>query len=134
MPMGDIIQSFRVRSGGRGRGTPLRLYFDTGTWRTFVKESVASRLGHLMELAEPHHFGALGDGRFESRALVHFEVRILDVWCDDVGYVVADGVLDDGYDILIGHGFMQGYDLRLHPLERRIIADRAALKRPSRVR
>ncbi|MBI2900891.1 MAG: hypothetical protein HYY17_11960 [Planctomycetes bacterium] len=132
--MGDIIQAFRVRSHGRGPGLQLRLYFDSGTWRTFVKESVAARLGPLMELPEPLVFGGLGNGRFESHTAVAFKIRILEIWCEEIGYVVADHVLEDRYDILIGHGFMQGYDIRLRPKRHTILADRSALKMPSRVR
>ncbi|MBI2901040.1 MAG: retroviral-like aspartic protease [Planctomycetes bacterium] len=132
--MGDIIERLRVRTIPRGGGRPLRLCFDTGSLHSFVKASAAARLGNVLELGEPQSFGGLGDGHFAAREIVHFEARLLDFWCPHYAYVVDDRVLGDDYDMLAGHGFMQGFDVRCDPRKRRIVLNRSSLRLAQTVR
>lgn len=109
------------------------MYFDSGSPYTFIKESVAGRLGYLHELGEPKSFGGLGNGHFLARTIGHFDVRLLEFWCSDHAYVVDDWVLEENCDMLVGHGFMQVFNIRLDPRRRRVILDRISLKSAQRV-
>ena len=127
--MGEILQKFSVRTGGRGKGRKLSLCFDTGSLHSFVKDSTAGKLGHIHELGEPKRFGGLGNGRFLARQDIYFEVRLLGSWCSHFAYVVPEMDLGVGYDMLIGHGFMQGFNVRCDPRNRRVVLDRGSLRR-----
>ena len=132
--MGDIIQAFRVRAGARGEGRPLRLYFDTGSPYTFIKESVAKKLGKVSTLSTPHQFGGLGNGRFHSRAMLDMFVKLLGVWCAHPTYVVPDEILEVDYDVLVGHDLMQRFNIRPLPREQRVALDSVAIHLSQRVR
>ena len=131
--MGEIIQKYRVRTIPRGSGRLVTLYFDTGTEFSLMKTSVAERLGHLHELGEPKQFGGLGNGRFLTRSIAYFEVCLLEFWCAHFAYVVEDRVLGDEYDVLIGHNFMQGFNVRCDPRRHRILLNRGSLRMAQRV-
>jgi hypothetical protein len=132
--MGDIIQLFRVRSRPRGAGVPLRLYFDTGSPYTFVKQRVAGRLGNVARLEAPAPFGGLGNGRFQAKGVASLYICFLGVWCPHLAYVVPDAVLEPDYDILVGHDLMQRLNIRPLPREHRVLLDRASLRLSLRVR
>lgn len=132
--MGDIILRHPVRSSPRERPRILRVFWDTGALRTLVKASIAGSMKSRAPLPEPVIFHGLGNGGFPADAIVHLYVRLMNQWCPHPAYVVADSVLDDTYNILMGHDFMQGYDVRLRPKTRSIHVDRSALKMAMRVR
>lgn len=127
--MGDVIRSFRVRSGKGERSKSLRLYFDTGSPFTFIKRAACTGFGNLFELTEPEDFGGLGHGSFCARALVHLEVRLLDFWCRHTAYVVDYDVLQGHYDILVGHDFIQRFDISVRAKAKRrgVLLNRDAL-------
>ncbi len=132
--MGDIILNFAVRAGCRGAGKQTRLYFDSGSPYTFVKQSVARRLGKVMKLSEPRPFRGLGNGGFRASSVVDLEIHFLDVWCPHIAYVVPDETLEPDEDMLVGHDLMQRLNIRLDPRGRDIMLDRASLRRSLRVR
>lgn len=132
--MGDIIQRFRVRSRPRGAAVSVRLYFDTGSPYTFVKHSVAARLGNVARLKTPEPFGGLGNGRFEAAGVIPLRICFLGVWCPHLAYVVPDRVLEPDYDVLVGHDLMQRLNIRPLPREHRVLLDRASLRLSLRVR
>jgi hypothetical protein len=131
MTMGDIIKKFEVRSEKTRR---LRLYFDTGSLRTFVKESAARQLKGLMKLPRPDIFYGLGNGKFKATYGVRIEIKLLGIWVRHFCYVVPDEVLEPRYDILLGHDFMQAYDIRLLPKHQDIVVTKEALKMALTVR
>jgi len=64
----DILKNFKVSFYSSGKEpAELVLYFDSGSFYTFIKRSSALKVGRLFELVEPEPFGGLGDGSF-SRA------------------------------------------------------------------
>lgn len=132
--MGDIIRAFDVRVQRKKHVRRLRLYFDSGSPRTFVKLSAAHRLGQVMELPTPRTFAGLGNGQFQATHAVDVEFRFLGLWCPFLAYVVPDDVLEGSYDILVGHDLMQLYDIRLEPRRRRVGLDRDALRLALHVR
>ena len=134
--MGDVIREFPVRSGTRERSRPLKLYFDTGSPFTFVKRSVAHDFVNFSLLGRPVSFGGLGNGRFLARAVVHIEVKMLGYWCRHVAYVVEDETLGSRYDLLIGHDYMQRFDVTVRTRNRRrgVVLHREAIELAQSVR
>lgn len=132
--MGDIIKKFEVRSTTKEKARRLRLYFDSGSPRTFIKLSPASRMHSIAELAEPRSFQGLGNGRFQATHVADIEVKLLGIWVPHLCYVVPDELLDPDYDILLGHDFMQIYDIRLQPRQKNILVRKEALKMALKVR
>ncbi len=129
--MGDIIKNFEVRSINSKK---LNLYFDAGSSLTFIKHTVAKELGGLLALPRKIKLKGLGEGEFEVTHLMNLEIKLLDVWCMHPVYVVEDWVLDKDYDILVGHDFMQRFEIKLDPLHREIIIDKNALLRAQRIK
>src|SRR5437899_2326162 len=125
--MGDVIKKIRVRSTPRETARLLNVYFDTGSPRTFVKESVALPMKDIAELSYPRIFHGLGDGQFSSSYIIQLEFKLLDLWVPHLCYVVPDATLDPRYDILLGHDFMQIYDIRVHPKKKEVKIDKEAL-------
>lgn len=132
--MGDVIRFFQVRSAIGERSKRLRLYFDTGSPYTFIKHSAAKGFRQVISLSPPEGFGGLGNGRFKADRMMHLQVRMLGIWCRHAAYVVSDDVLDERYDLLVGHDFMQKFDVGLASKKRDVILDRGALKMAQTVR
>lgn len=132
--MGDIIQQFRVRTSDRGVSIPLRLLFDTGSPVTLIKATGARRLGSMMKRPHASPFGGLGNGRFAATHVIELHLRLLNLWCPHLAYVVPDDVLDETYEILAGHDLMQRYDIQARPRRREVRLDRGALRMGLRVR
>lgn len=132
--MGDVIKTFPVRSCEGEKPRRLRLYFDTGSPYTFIKESACRGFVNILRLAKPVRFGGLGNGKFQASEFLHFEVRLLGIWCRHAAYVVPDEVLDERYDLLVGHDFMQKFDVNIASKKRDVILDRGALKMAQTVR
>lgn len=132
--MGDVIRRYSVRTGSRGRSTALRFYFDTGSPRTFIKSSAAAGVGGAARLQAPTGFRGLGNGGFHATHSLHLFVRMAGVWVPHFCYVIPDAVLDPGYDILLGHDFMQIYDVSIRPRTREVVIRREALQMALKVR
>jgi len=131
----DILKRFEVSSYPSGKeAVELVLCFDSGSYYTFIKRSSALRVGKLFELVEPASFGGLGGGSFQSKEIVHLHIKVLEFWCRQFAYVVEDDILEKHYDILVGHGFMQGYGIKLLPQEGDIEIDEARLELAQRIR
>lgn len=116
--MGNVIKVFMVKSSPKEKPQRLRLNFDTGSPITFVKESAASKFANVFDLAEPESFGGLGFGKFKATRYMLIHVKLLEYWCRHSAFVVDDLVLDSGYDILIGHDFMQVFDITIRTKKR----------------
>ena len=121
--MGDVIKKLKVRGLNEDE---LNLYFDTGSPFTFIRKSVAKRLGGMLSLPKPCEFGGLGDGKFMSKEIMVVEVKLLDIWCVQEVFVVEDKEIPRG-DMLVGHDFMQRYGIKLDLKKCEIILDREAL-------
>jgi len=132
--MGDIIIKIPVRSTKKTKPGLLRLYFDTGSPRTFLKETIASKMKVLQNFVEPIYFHGLGNGAFFAIGSANVWIRMKGVWVPHLCFVVPDAILDPNYDILIGHDFMQIYDIRVIPRKRRISIDKNALLMALKVR
>ena len=132
--MGDVICQFPVRSIGGETPQTLRLYFDSGSPFTFIRKSATSRFKAILPLPRPVGFEGLGDGRFSARALLHMEVRLLDFWCRHTAYVVADDVLAADYDVLVGHDFMQKFNVGLAPKRQDVVLNPASLRLAQTIR
>jgi hypothetical protein len=131
----DVLKRFKVSYYPSGKGAvELVLYFDTGSFYTFIKRSSALKLGRSMELPEPELFGGLGEGSFYSKEVILLHVKLLEFWCRQLAYVVEDEVLEPGYDVLAGHGFMQGYGIKLLPEKGDIEIDETRLRLAQRIR
>ncbi len=126
--MGDVIKSFPVRSNDREKSIRIRLYFDSGSPFTFITRSAAFRFRDVFPLSRPSGFHGLGQGRFVARDLLNMEVRMAGYWCRHPAYVVDDAVLDDKYDVLVGHDFMQKFNVGLAPRRRAVVLDRGAIR------
>lgn len=126
--MGDIIQSFQVRAGRRGKGRPVKLYFDTGSPFTFMRESTASALGKPMLLPEPRPFGGLGNGHFAASAIIDLDIRFLGIWCACLAYVLPDDVMGTRYEMLVGHDLMQRLNIAAIPKTHRVKLNKASLE------
>ncbi len=88
----------------------------------------------LAKLPEPKAFHGLGNGRFKATSMASIEIRLLGLWVPHLCYVLPDEVLDPDYDILLGHDFMQIYDIQINPQQRDIIVRKNALKMAMKVR
>jgi len=132
--MGHIIRKYRVRSSEKEKPQLLRLYFDTGSPRTFVKQSIASKMSDVTELSYPKIFHGLGNGEFAATHAASVDIQLLDMWVPHLCYVVADDVLDPEYDILIGHDFMQIYDIHVRPKRSEVEMRKDALRMALKVR
>jgi hypothetical protein len=131
----DILKEFEVSYYPSGKGTAeLVLCFDNGSPYTFVKRSSALRVGKLFELVEPTTFGGLGGGDFKSKEIIYLYVKLLEFWCRQVAHVVEDNILEEDYDVLAGHDFMQLYGIKLLPREGDIEIDKVRLRLAQRVR
>lgn len=127
--MGDIIKTYKVKGVNI---QSLNLYFDSGSPITFVGMSTAKKLGGLMNLPFPVSFNGLGGGKFFSKYAIYIEIELLGIWCGYLCHVVDDNVIDE--DILIGHDFMQRYDVKLDTKNRDVIIDKKALLRGQKIR
>lgn len=132
--MGDVIRTFPVRTYEGEKPRRLKLYFDTGSPKTFIKKSACRGLKDIFTLSKPMAFGGLGNGRFLAAQVANLEVRMLGIWCRHAAYVVPDEVLEKRYDLLVGHDFMQNFDVAIAPKKRDLVLDRGALKMAQTVR
>lgn len=132
--MGDVIKNYFVKSKEKEKPNLFSFYFDTGSPRTFVKESKVKNMIGLSKLPSPYKFSGLGNGSFYATHSLHIQVRLLGIWVPHFCYVVSDEVLDDDYDVLLGHDFMQIYDITLKPREKKVIIKKEALRRALKVR
>lgn len=128
--MGDVIVHLAVKSAHRARARALPLYFDSGCSTTFVREDVADLLRHATPLADPEPFRGLGNGRFMARRSIRFLVKIRGIWCAYLAFVVSRKAMEDA--VLVGHDFMQKFNIRLDPRRRSIRVSVEDLRRGNR--
>jgi len=128
--MGAIIKPLDVRSEKEAR---LNLYFDSGSPFTFVKLDSAMKLGNVFQLRTSLSFSGIGEGEFQATHMIHLEVKLLDIWCRHLAYVVPDGTLAPWEDILVGQDFMQRYRIKLDMEKEELILDRNALLRAQKI-
>lgn len=129
--MGDIIEMLAIRTRGR-KTTRLNAYFDNGSPHTFICEDVAEKVGQVWELSEPKRFHGMGNGKFLSRKAILLDIMLRGYPCYQMAFVVSRSVIDD--DLLIGHDFMQKYNIGLDPKRRKIVLDTMSLKRAQKIR
>lgn len=129
-----MIQPFPVRSYTGERSRKLRLYFDSGSPYTFVRKSIADRFKAVFRLPVPEPFGGLGNGHFRAGHLMNMEVKLLRFWCRHPAYVVGDDVLEPNEDVLVGHDFMQKFDVKINMKGKDIILNPLSLRRAQKVR
>ncbi len=132
--MGDIIKAFPVRSASSEKPRFLKFYFDTGSPRTFIKQSAASGMKGLAKLPDAMVFHGLGNGKFKAGSMLSIEIRLLGIWVPHLCYVLSDEILDPDYDILLGHDFMQIYDIQIQPKQREVLIRKNSLKLALKVR
>jgi hypothetical protein len=132
--MGDVIKAYSVRSTAGEKAREARLYFDTGSSWTFVKSGTAEGLKGVFRLPAPVPFRGLGNGVFHATHAAQLEVRMAGIWVPHLCYVVPDNVLEPSYDVLLGHDFMQRYDVHLESKRRRVLVDKERLRMALRVR
>lgn len=88
----------------------------------------------VARLPEPRAFQELGDGKFKATHMMPLEVKLLNLWVPHLCYVVPDEVLEPHYDVLLGHDFMQIYDIQVRPKRKDVSMRRNALKMGLKVR
>lgn len=132
--MGDVIKLLPVRSYRGEKEKRLRFYFDSGSPYTFIKETKAKKFKDIIKLSVPQTFTGLGNGNFKATHIMHIEVKLLGFWCRHYCYVVSDLTLEEDEDLLVGHDFMQKFDIRLNLKKRDIILNKTSLKRAQKVR
>jgi flagella basal body P-ring formation protein FlgA len=120
--MGCIIKRLELL-GSKGKAR-YQVLFDSGASASFLRESVARKLGEPQRVAEPVFFkldnGTLMKGErtvplqvnIESNKLMHL-------------FVVASEL---PVDVIIGADFMQRYKIKLDPISEEFILDKDALK------
>jgi hypothetical protein len=131
----DILKEFEVSYYPSGKNAVKMVFcFDSGSPFTFIKRSSALKVGKLFELIEPASFDGLGGGAFQSKEIIYLYIKVLEFWCRQVAHVVEDDILEESYDVLVGHDFMQLYGIKLLPHEGDIEIDRVRLRLAQRVR
>ncbi|MEW6095608.1 MAG: hypothetical protein AB1567_03660 [bacterium] len=128
--MGDITLKTRLKT--KEQEQEGILYFDTGLPETFIREDKANELGNIMKLPQPVEFNALGDGKFHCNAVIQLYVKLEDVWCRHLCYVAS--IKDIDTEILIGHDFMQKFDINLNVKKRQVIINQKSLLMAQRIR
>jgi hypothetical protein len=131
---GDVIKVSPARSYSDERARRLRLYFDSGSLYTFIKESATRGFRDILKLSMPRKFEGRGNGAFHAAKVMNLEVKLLGFWCPHYAHVVDDGVLTQAKDMLIGHDFMQKFSVTIASWQRDVILDRLALQRAQSIR
>lgn len=126
--MGDVVKVRWVRSTELDKPRRLKLYFDTGSSVTLIRKSACVGFAGVYALPKPRKFRGVGDGRFYGTHIVDMEIRLLGVWCLHPAYVVDDEAFPGNEHVLIGHDFMQRFDIKIDLKRRRIIANRETLE------
>jgi len=131
----DVLKEFEVSCYPSGKKAVKAVFcFDNGSPFTFIKRAFALKVGKPFKLVEPASFGGLGGGRFQSGEIIHLYVKLFEFWCRQVAYVVEDSILEEDYDVLAGHDFMQLYGIKLLPHEGDIEIDKTRLRLAQRIR
>lgn len=131
--MGEVIERIKVKSLIE-KEEKLNVYFDSGSPYTFISKRTAKILGGTSKLPRPYEFKGLGNGKFASNLVIHIEFNLLGIWCSHIVYVVDNEITGEESDVLCGHDFMQKYDIKLDTKKKRIILNKASLKRAQVVR
>lgn len=132
--MSDIIKKYSVRSTAKERAKKVKFLYDNGSPWTFAKESFALKMKAVSKLPEPYPFFGLGNGRFLGTHMLQLQIKLLGIWVPHLCYVVSDEVLEPYYKVLLGHDFMQRYDIVLRPKKKEVVISKDAIKLGMRVR
>lgn len=132
--MSDIIKNYFAKSTEKEKERRLKFLYDNGSPWTFVKRNVALKMRAVSELPEPYPFYGLGDGRFFGTHILQLQIKLKGLWVPHLCYVVSDDVLEPKYDVLVGHDFIQRYDIVLRPKRREVIISKDSLLMGLRVR
>jgi hypothetical protein len=131
----DILKDLLVSVHPSGvKAVKLTFYFDSGSPHTFIHKSAGLKLGSLIPLPEEEVFSGLGDGSFKSSQILLMHIKLLDFWCRQIAYMVDEGVLEQTYDVLAGHDFMQAYGIKLHPEKGDIEIDKRRVSLSQKIR
>jgi hypothetical protein len=131
----DILKKFEVSYYPSGKNAvKMVLCFDSGSPFTFIKRSSGLKIGKSFKLVEPRPFYGLGGGKFKSKEIIYLYIKVLKFWCSQVAHIVEDEILDENYDILIGHDFMQLYGINLVPHKGDIEIDEERLKLAQKIK
>ncbi len=131
--MGNVIENINVKSLVSSMPDELEVYFDSGSPFTFISEKKAKKLGGIMKLSQPRIFSGLGNGEFNSKAVIELQFNLLEIWCKHLVYITTDDITGNE-DILCGHDFMQVYDIKLDLKNKKIILNKKSLLRAQIVR
>ena len=131
IPMGDVIVTMKVKSDV-SRWRHLSAYFDSGSPYTFIAEDQAAKLKGLMPLPKTRRFKGLGEGRFNSASVIQLWFNMLGIWCSHIAYVVDRSIIEN--DIMVGHDFMQNYNVKLDVKKRTILLDKKSLELAQKVK
>lgn len=132
--MSDIIKNYFAKSTEKEKERRLKFLYDNGSPWTFVKRNVALKMRAVSELPEPYPFYGFGDGRFFGTHILQLQIKLKGLWVPHLCYVVSDEVLDKEYDVLVGHDFMQRYDVGVYPKKKKVIISKDALRRGMRIK
>lgn len=130
--MGDITLRAKCKTVEDGKVDELALYFNTGSSLTFIREDRAKGLGSVLTLPKPALFSALGNGKFLADAIVELHVELEGIWCRHLCYVAKEKDMDT--EVLVGHDFMQKFNIKLDVKEMKVIIDRESLLRAQLIR
>ena len=129
--MGDVIVKMKVKSDVSG-GVLLDTYFDSGSPYTFIAEDKAKKLKGVMSLPKARRFSGLGDGRFQSLSVIQLWFNMLGIWCSHIAYIVDRSIIEN--DIMVGHDFMQNYNVKLDMKKKTIVLNKKSLKLAQKVK
>jgi len=130
--MGNITLKVKLKTKEKGEEKDGILYFDPGSPETFIREDKANELGNIMKLPQPVEFNALGNGNFYCKEIVQLYVKLEDVWGRHLCYVASTKDIDT--EILIGHDFMQKFDITLDVKRKQVILNHKSLLLAQRIR
>ena len=129
--MGDVVARIKTK-WSKKKVLKLNLYFDSGSYHSFIREDVARRIGASFELGEPVNFRGLGNGGFSASEDIHLWFCFDRVWVPYSLYVVSADILKDD-EVLVGHDMMQKYDIKLDMQRKKPIFNKKSLARFNRV-
>lgn len=123
--MGAIFHRVKLK-GSRGEAES-EVLFDTGASMSFIKKSLAEKLGVIDKLPDPMEFETAERGR----TIVAHEVVRLDFWLNgdrmsDEFLVLPDNVMSE--DVIIGASTMQKWRIVIDMEHERVFSSRRVKK------
>ena len=123
--MGTIFYRVRLK-GSKGDAEAFAL-FDTGASMSFIKKSLAEKLGVILKLPEPLEFETAKSGEYITAK----ERVVLDFWIDedrmsDEFLVLPDDVMNE--DVIIGAKTMQAWRIVIDMEKEKVFSARKVKK------